>query len=101
MKAGDVITPLTATGALPGITRSAVMKLADKLGYKVVERNMTPNELFTADEVFLTGTAAEITPVREVNKRVIGDGKIGPATRKLMVEFNKMVRDPKHGIKIR
>ncbi len=101
VKDGDVITPPSATGALPGITRSAVMKLADKFGYKVVERNMTPNELFTADEVFLTGTAAEITPVREVNKRIIGDGKIGPTTKKLLVEFNKMVRDPKHGIKIR
>jgi len=97
----EVITPPTATGALPGITRSAVMKLAKKLGYVVVERNMTPTELFTADEVFLTGTAAEITPVREVNRRVIGDGKLGPITKKLLVEFNKMVRDPKHGIKIR
>ena len=101
VKAEEIITPPTATGALPGITRSAVMKLAKKLGYAVVERNMTPTELFTADEVFLTGTAAEITPVREVNRRVIGDGKLGPITKKLIVEFNKMVRDPKHGIKIR
>ena len=101
VKDGEVITPPSATGALPGITRSAVMKLADKLGCRVVERNMTPNELFTADEVFLTGTAAEITPVREVNRRVIGDGKLGLITKKLLVEFNKMVRDPKHGIKIR
>ena len=101
VKDAEVITPPSATGALPGITRSAVMKLADKLGYRVVERNMTPNELFTADEVFLTGTAAEITPVREVNRRIIGDGKLGPITKKLLVEFNKMVRDPKHGIKIR
>jgi branched-chain amino acid aminotransferase len=98
---GEVITPPTSTGALPGITRSAVMKLAEKLGYAVVERNVTPNELFTADEVFLTGTAAEITPVREVNRRAIGDGKLGPITKKLLAEFNKMVRDPKNGIKIR
>lgn len=98
---GEVITPPTSTGALPGITRRAVMDLAEKLGYTVVERNVTPNELFTADEVFLTGTAAEITPVREVNRRVIGDGKIGPVTKKLLAEFNKMVRDPKNGIKIR
>jgi branched-chain amino acid aminotransferase len=101
VKDDEIITPPTATGALPGITRSAVMKLAKKLGYVVVERNMTPTELFTADEVFLTGTAAEITPVREVNRRVIGDGKLGPITKKLLLEFNKMVRDPKHGIKIR
>jgi branched-chain amino acid aminotransferase len=62
---------------------------------------VTPNELFTADEVFLTGTAAEITPVREVNRRVIGDGRIGPVTKKLLAEFSKMVRNPKNGIKIR
>lgn len=100
VKDDEIITPPTATGALPGITRSAVMKLAKKLGYVVVERNMTPTELFTADEVFLTGTAAEITPVREVNRRVIGDGKLGPITKKLLLEFSKMVRDPKNGIKI-
>jgi len=61
---------------------------------------VTLNELFTADEVFLTGTAAEITPVREVNRRIIGDGKPGPITKKLLLEFNKMVRDPKNGTKI-
>jgi branched-chain amino acid aminotransferase len=77
------------------------MGLAEKLGYVVTERNVTTNELFTADEVFLTGTAAEITPVREVNRRTIGDGRIGPTTKKLLAEFNKMVRDPRNGIKIR
>lgn len=77
------------------------MQLAERLKYPMLEKNITANELFTADEVFLTGTAAEITPVREVNKRVIGDGKPGPVTKKLMQEFNKMVRDPKHGIVIR
>jgi branched-chain amino acid aminotransferase len=98
---GEVITPPTSTGALPGITRRAVMELAEKLGYPVVERNVTPNELFTADEVFLTGTAAEITPVREVNRRAIGDGRIGPITKKLRLEFSRMVRDPRNGVKIR
>jgi len=101
VKDGRVVTPPTSTGALRGITRNAIMELAVKLGYVVIERNMTPNEVFTADEVFLTGTAAEITPVREVNKRIIGDGKLGPVTKKLLLEFNKMVRDPKHGTKIR
>jgi branched-chain amino acid aminotransferase len=62
---------------------------------------VTPNELFTADEVFLTGTAAEITPVREVNRRAIGDGRIGPITKKLRLEFSRMVRDPRNGVKIR
>lgn len=96
-----IITPHTSTGALKGITRTAVMQIAKRLGYTVVEQNITSNDLFTADEVFLTGTAAEITPVRQVNKRTIGDGKLGPVTRKLIYEFNKMVRDPKHGISIR
>lgn len=101
VKEGMIFTPPTSTGALPGITRKVVMKLAEKLGYPLVERNITPNELFTADEVFLTGTAAEITPVREVNKRVIGDGKVGPVTKRLMQEFDKMVRSPKEGTLIR
>jgi len=101
VKDRNVITPPTSTGALRGITRSVVMGLAEELGYQVIERNVTPNELFTADEVFLTGTAAEITPVREVNRRIIGDGKLGPITKKLLQEFNKMVRDPKNGTKIR
>ncbi len=101
VKNGKVITPPTSTGALRGITRNVVMELAGKLGFVVIERNVTPNELFTADEIFLTGTAAEITPVREVNRRIIGDGKLGPITKKLLLEFNKVVRDPKHGTKIR
>jgi len=100
VKDGKVITPPTSTGALRGITRNVVMELAEKLGYVAIERNVTPNELFTADEMFLTGTAAEITPVREVNRRMIGDGKLGPITKKLLLEFNKIVRDPKHGTKI-
>jgi branched-chain amino acid aminotransferase len=98
---GKIITPPTSTGALRGITRNVVMRLAEKLGYSTLEKNITANDLFTADEVFLTGTAAEITPVREINKRVISDGKVGPVTKKLMQEFNKVVRDPKHGIRIR
>lgn len=101
VKEDNLFTPPTSTGALPGITRATVMELAEKLGYTVNERNVTPNELFTADEVFLTGTAAEITAVREVNGRMIGTGKIGPITSKLLREFYRIVRDPKYGIKIR
>jgi len=101
VKDGKVITPPTSTGALRGITRSVVIQIAEKLKYSTLEENITANDLFTADEVFLTGTAAEIAPVREINKRVIGDGKLGPVTKKLMQEFNKIVRDPKHGIVIR
>jgi len=100
VKDGKVITPPTSTGALRGITRMLVMKLAEKLRYPLVERNITPNDLFTADEVFLTGTAAEITPVREINKRAIGEGKPGSVTKRLMQEFSKLTRDSKEGTPI-
>jgi len=100
VKEGNVITPPTSTGALRGITRMAVMKLAQKLGYPLEERNITPNELFTADEVFFTGTAAEIAPVITVNKRTIGNGKPGPVTKRLLQEFEKIVRNPKEGTRI-
>ena len=100
VKGSKIFTPPSYTGALPGITAEAVMTLARKLGYEVVEKNITPYELFNADEVFFTGTAAEIVPVKEVNKRVIGNGKPGPVTRRLMDEFVKMVQDPKEGIPI-
>lgn len=100
VKKGKIFTPPSCTGALPGITAEAVMNLARRLGYEVIEKNITPYELFTADEVFFTGTAAEIAPVREINKRVIGDGKPGPVTRRLIEEFAKMVQDPKEGTPI-
>lgn len=99
-KNGEIATPPTTTGALPGITRGFTIKLAKKLGYPAVERNITPNELFNADEVFFTGTAAEIIPVREINKRVIGNGKPGPITQRLMEEYNKLKKDPKEGTSI-
>ncbi len=97
VKNGQIVTPPICTGALPGITRGVAVELAKKLGYPAVERNITPNELFNADEVFFTGTAAEIIPVREINKRVIGNGKPGPITRRLMEDYNKLTRDPKEG----
>ena len=100
VKNGKIITPPTSTGALVGITRDVIMKLAEKLGYKAVEANITPTDLFTADEAFFTGTAAEVVPIVEVNKRKIGDGKPGPITKRLMQEFEKIVRDPKEGTPI-
>lgn len=101
VKGGKIITPPTSTGALRGITRDAVMQLAEKLEYSVVEKNITPNELLIADEAFLTGTGAEITPIAEVNKRKIGKGETGPITKKLVQEFSKMVRDPREGVPVR
>jgi len=100
VKNGKIITPPTSTGALVGITRDVIMKLAEKLGYKAVEANITPTDLFTADEAFFTGTAAEVVPIVEVNKRKIGEGKPGPITKRLMQEFEKVVRDPKEGTPI-
>ena len=94
---GRIFTPPSYTGALPGITAEEIAKLARKLGYEVKDKNITPYELFNAEEVFFTGTAAEIIPVREINKRTIHDGKPGPITKRLMAEFAKLVRDPNQG----
>jgi branched-chain amino acid aminotransferase len=100
VKKGVIYTPPRTSGALPGITRARVMKLAEELGYKVVEKDITPVELLTADEVFLTGTAAGIVPVTKVAGRVIGDGRPGPITNKLMESFKRLLGDPSEGVKI-
>jgi branched-chain amino acid aminotransferase len=98
---GIIITPPTSTGALRGITRNVVIEIAQKLGYTVVKKEITPADLFIADEVFFTGTAAEVVPVKEINKRKIGDGSPGPVTKKLMEEYRKAVLDPENGAPIR
>ncbi len=100
VKNGKIVTPPTAAGALEGITAKAVFALAKKLGYEMRETNVTPFMLFNADELFFTGTAAEIVPIREVNWRKIGTGTAGPVTRRLMIEFQKVVHDPKEGVPI-
>ena len=100
VKNGKLFTPPVCSGALPGITAQVIAKLAAKLGVEVIESNITPYQLFNADEVFFTGTAAEIVPIREVNKRQIGNGKPSPITKKLIVAFQKVVTDPKEGVRI-
>jgi branched-chain amino acid aminotransferase len=100
VKNGKLCTPPTYTGALHGITAQAVQELAKKLGYDVEETIITPFQLFNADEVFFTGTASEIIPLREINKRQINDGKPGPTTKRLQAEFAKLIRDPREGIAI-
>jgi branched-chain amino acid aminotransferase len=97
VKGGRLFTPPSCTGALPGITAQAVKDIAKKLRYDTEEKIITPYDLFNADEIFFTGTAAEIVPVKEINKRQINDGKPGPITKKLMQEFTELVRDPKEG----
>jgi branched-chain amino acid aminotransferase len=100
VKDGQIFTPPISSGALQGITRNVIMKLSKNLGYTVIEHDVTPNQLFNADEVFFTGTAAEVTPIREINKRVIGHGKPGPITNKLIQEFERIKKDPEEGISI-
>lgn len=91
VKRGTVYTPPCYVGALEGITRGAIMELCGKLGYPLKEEPFTLHDVYTADEVFFTGTAAEVIPVREVDGRVIGVGHAGPITKKLLEEFRKIV----------
>jgi branched-chain amino acid aminotransferase len=100
VKNGEIFTPPTSTGALAGITADVVAELCGELGIDLIITNLTPFMLFTADEAFFTGTAMEMVPIREVNKRTIGDGKPGPVTKKLMTEFQKVIENPKNGTKI-
>ena len=100
VKNGEIFTPPSCTGALTGITAQVAIRIAKNLGYDVSEVDITPFQLFTADEAFFTGTAAEIVPIREVNKRRIGSGSPGPVSKRLMAEFQKIVLDPKEGIPI-
>ncbi len=87
---GVVVTPPLSDGPLGGITRSSVMQIARDLGYLVVERSLQRTDLYLADEMFLTGTAAELTPVREIDGRVIGPR--GPITEAIQSTFVDAVR---------
>ncbi len=86
----EVITPPVTAGILEGITRNVVMELAAGEGYRVTEKLFFLHDLYNADEVFLTGTAAEIVPVVKVDGRTIGEGKPGPVTRKLRQAFRAL-----------
>ncbi|OGS50920.1 MAG: branched-chain-amino-acid transaminase [Euryarchaeota archaeon RBG_16_68_12] len=87
----SLVTPYTSTN-LPGITRETVMELAEKAGIRAVEKPFSMFDVWAADEAFITGTAAEIGPVVEVDGRVIGDGKPGKVTKQLMKAFQEYVR---------
>ena len=96
---GVLSTPAVSDNVLEGITRDFVMQLArEELGIKVDERTIDRSELFVADECFMTGTAAEITPIGEVDRRRIGAGQIGPITARLRTAFAGAVRgnDPRY-----
>ena len=95
---GALHTPDLAGGALAGITRATIMTFAEELGIRVLERRITRDEIYVADEAFFTGTAAEVTPIRELDHRPIGSGTRGPVTERLQKRFFDVVngRDPEH-----
>lgn len=88
-----VFTPPLSAALLPGVTRSAIITLAKDLGYAVVEMNIPREMLFTVEEAFFSGTAAEITAIRSVDKIMVGEGKPGPVTRALQTAFFDIVRN--------
>lgn len=92
-----LVTPPISSGALEGITRSSILSIAKENGIECEVRNMSRDELYTATEVFLTGTAAEVKPVVEIDNRTIGDGQTGKMTKKLASLFDAVVhgRDKK------
>jgi branched-chain amino acid aminotransferase len=93
VREGEILTPPHVASILDGINRKSVIQIARDLGYTVVERDIARAELYLADEVFLTGTAAELVPVREVDDHAIGAGEPGPVTRELQRVFD----DALHG----
>jgi branched-chain amino acid aminotransferase len=93
VKRGQISTPPVSAGALQGITRSVVFEIAAKLGIKVLEIDITRHDVFVANECFLTGTAAEIVPVVKVDGRLIGSGKPGPVTTRVIAQFREMTRE--------
>lgn len=92
VKNGELITPWIATGPLQGITMASVKQIAKDFGISIIEREVLREELFLADEAFFTGTAAEITPIREIDGRIIGEGRRGPITEKIQSKFFEIVR---------
>lgn len=96
VKDGGVKTPPLSAGILPGITRASIIELTRKMGLPVDEINISRSELLLADELFFSGTAAEVTPIREVDYQKIGNGVRGPITQKIQSRFFDIVkgRDP-------
>ncbi len=98
IKDGVVYTPDLSAGALNGITRNTVLHICEDLGIKVVQKRITRDECYIADEMFFTGTAAEVTPIRELDRVQIGEGQRGPLTEKIQSAFFDIVngRNPKY-----
>ncbi|MDA4112211.1 MAG: branched-chain amino acid transaminase [Thaumarchaeota archaeon] len=91
IKKGRMCTPPMGASILDGITRNTIMELAKEFQIEIIERDVARSELYTADEVFLTGTAAGIAPVITVDRRVVGDGKVGPLTKSLLEGYSEIV----------
>jgi branched-chain amino acid aminotransferase len=92
VKKGVIYTPDLSCSILEGITRDSIITLAREEGFTVVETRITRDQLWLADEVFFTGTAAEVTPVREVDNRQIGEGTVGPITKRVQTRFFDVVK---------
>ncbi|HWX22864.1 MAG TPA: branched-chain-amino-acid transaminase [Candidatus Binatia bacterium] len=92
VKENELLTPPLSAGALYGITRRVVMDIAAESGLKVSEPNLTRYDVFNAEECFLTGTGAELVPVVKVDGRVIGDGKPGPVTQRLVAQYHALTK---------
>ncbi len=86
IKRDKIYTP-DMTSCLEGITRASIIELAEEIGIPVIEKRITRDEAYCADEAFFTGTAAEVTPIRELDNRIIGNGKRGPITTRLQTMF--------------
>ena len=98
VRKNKLLTPPGYVGALEGITRNAIMEVAKQKGYQMEEGVFTRHDVYVADEVFLTGTAAEVIAVIKVDGRVIGDGKPGPVTNDLLESFRELVQQD--GVKV-
>jgi len=97
-KDGDIFTPPSTSGILQGVTRKRIIHLGKDLGYRVIEKGLTPFDVTNADEAFLTGTLSEIVPLVKVRGIEVGDGKVGPITRKIMSAFVNIRSNPKDGL---
>ena len=91
VRKGKLYTP-DLTSALEGITRDTVVQIADEIGLELVEKRITRDEVYSADEAFFTGTAAEVTPIRELDRRAIGEGKRGPITAEIQKRYFDCVK---------
>jgi branched-chain amino acid aminotransferase len=98
IKDGVVYTPDLSAGALNGITRNTIFHICQDLGLKLVEKRITRDEVYICDEAFFTGTAAEVTPIRELDRVQLGMGSRGPITEKIQTAFFDIVqgRNPKY-----